>query len=155
MLHLGVTQEWVDEGELPREQTKNRRWRRPYDVLAEATRGEVVVQVQHTRICLQWRCHQEATWCMIGAAGELDCFSAHIHLREPDKSEDKAETARRTQWCRSRWSKGARKRNESSGAQLPKSKASVRKEVDSEERHRAVEVDLLIANKGMKIQGNG
>ncbi|RWV98561.1 hypothetical protein GW17_00038584 [Ensete ventricosum] len=38
-----VTQEWVDEGELPRERTKNRRWRRPYDVLAEATRGEVVV----------------------------------------------------------------------------------------------------------------
>ncbi|RWV94919.1 hypothetical protein GW17_00042503, partial [Ensete ventricosum] len=28
---------------------------------------------------------------MIGAAGELDCFSAHIRLREPDKSEDKAE----------------------------------------------------------------
>ncbi|RWW65983.1 hypothetical protein BHE74_00026678 [Ensete ventricosum] len=42
----GVTQEWVDEGELPRERTKNRRWRRwrrPYDMLAEATRGEVVV----------------------------------------------------------------------------------------------------------------
>ncbi|RRT31905.1 hypothetical protein B296_00055429 [Ensete ventricosum] len=32
MLHLGVTQEWVDEGELPREQQKNRRWQRPYDV---------------------------------------------------------------------------------------------------------------------------
>ncbi|RWV79700.1 hypothetical protein GW17_00059121 [Ensete ventricosum] len=28
---------------------------------------------------------------MIGAAGELDCFSAHIRLREPGKSEDKAE----------------------------------------------------------------
>ncbi|RWW61647.1 hypothetical protein BHE74_00031270 [Ensete ventricosum] len=28
---------------------------------------------------------------MIGAARELDCFSAHIRLREPDKSEDKAE----------------------------------------------------------------
>ncbi|RWV81593.1 hypothetical protein GW17_00056969 [Ensete ventricosum] len=28
---------------------------------------------------------------MIRAAGELDCFSAHIRLREPDKSEDKAE----------------------------------------------------------------
>ncbi|RZS14046.1 hypothetical protein BHM03_00045700, partial [Ensete ventricosum] len=37
--------------------------------------------------------------CMIGAAGELDCFSAHIRLREPGKSEDKAE-----------WSEGARKR---------------------------------------------
>ncbi|RWW56342.1 hypothetical protein BHE74_00036949 [Ensete ventricosum] len=28
---------------------------------------------------------------MIKAAGELDCFSAHIRLREPGKSEDKAE----------------------------------------------------------------
>ncbi|RRT52752.1 hypothetical protein B296_00005822 [Ensete ventricosum] len=27
---------------------------------------------------------------MIGATGELDCFSAHIRLREPGKSEDKA-----------------------------------------------------------------
>ncbi|RRT66863.1 hypothetical protein B296_00009102 [Ensete ventricosum] len=25
--------------------------------------------------------------------GELDCFSAHIRLREPDKSEDKAESS--------------------------------------------------------------
>ncbi|RWW29112.1 hypothetical protein GW17_00006377 [Ensete ventricosum] len=95
MLRPGVTQEWLDEGELPREQTKNRRWRRPYDVVA----------------------------------GELDCFSAHIRLREPDKSEDKAD-----------------------GAQLPKSKASVRKEVDSEERHSAAEADLPIAKEGMKMQ---
>ncbi|RRT34616.1 hypothetical protein B296_00044711 [Ensete ventricosum] len=28
---------------------------------------------------------------MIRAAGELDCFSAHFRLREPGKSEDKAE----------------------------------------------------------------
>ncbi|RWV92698.1 hypothetical protein GW17_00044900 [Ensete ventricosum] len=41
MLHRCVTQEWVDEGKLPRERTKNRRWRRPYDVLAKATHGEV------------------------------------------------------------------------------------------------------------------
>ncbi|RRT85856.1 hypothetical protein B296_00007584 [Ensete ventricosum] len=27
---------------------------------------------------------------MIRAAGELDCSSAHIRLREPDKSEDRA-----------------------------------------------------------------
>ncbi|RWW57237.1 hypothetical protein BHE74_00035982 [Ensete ventricosum] len=32
MLHPGVTQEWVDDGELPSERTKNRRWQRPYDV---------------------------------------------------------------------------------------------------------------------------
>ncbi|RWV94616.1 hypothetical protein GW17_00042829 [Ensete ventricosum] len=49
---------------------------------------------------------------MIGAAGELDCFSAHIRLWEPDKSEDKAE-----------WSKGRGSDDESSGAQLPKSKS--------------------------------
>ncbi|RZS28029.1 hypothetical protein BHM03_00061580 [Ensete ventricosum] len=48
MLRPGVTQEWVDKGELPRERTKNRRWRRPYDVLAEATRGEVVVRVRES-----------------------------------------------------------------------------------------------------------
>ncbi|RRT34957.1 hypothetical protein B296_00053873 [Ensete ventricosum] len=38
----------------------------------------------------------EVTWLykgMIRAAGELDCFSAHIRLREPDKLEDKAEYA--------------------------------------------------------------
>ncbi|RZR78942.1 hypothetical protein BHM03_00004503, partial [Ensete ventricosum] len=28
---------------------------------------------------------------MIGVAGELDCFNAHIRLRKLDKSEDKAE----------------------------------------------------------------
>ncbi|RZS23609.1 hypothetical protein BHM03_00056575, partial [Ensete ventricosum] len=33
-------------------------------------------------------CHSS---CMIGAAGELDYFSAHIRLREPGKSEDKAD----------------------------------------------------------------
>ncbi|RWV91711.1 hypothetical protein GW17_00045976 [Ensete ventricosum] len=32
-----------------------------------------------------------ASTSMIGAVGELDCFSAHIRLREPSKSEDKAE----------------------------------------------------------------
>ncbi|RWW20042.1 hypothetical protein GW17_00015867 [Ensete ventricosum] len=33
----------------------------------------------------------EALRCMIGVTEELDCFSANIRLREPDKSEDKAE----------------------------------------------------------------
>ncbi|RWW27894.1 hypothetical protein GW17_00007662 [Ensete ventricosum] len=91
MLCPSVTQEWVDECQLPRERT-NRKWRRPYDVLAEATHGEVV---------------------------------------------------------------GRGSDNDSSGAQLPKSKASVRKEVDSEERHSAAEADLPIAKEGMKMQGNG
>ncbi|RWV96156.1 hypothetical protein GW17_00041152 [Ensete ventricosum] len=44
MLRPGVAQEWVDEGELPRERTKNRRWRRPYEVLAKATRREVITR---------------------------------------------------------------------------------------------------------------
>ncbi|RWW09141.1 hypothetical protein GW17_00027384, partial [Ensete ventricosum] len=51
MLRPGVTQEWVDEGELPRERTKNRRWRRPYEVLAEATHEEVVVRRRVFRVC--------------------------------------------------------------------------------------------------------
>ncbi|RWV91177.1 hypothetical protein GW17_00046554 [Ensete ventricosum] len=80
MLRPGVTQEWVDEGDLPRERTKSRRWRRPYDV-------------------------------------ELDCFSAHIRLREPGKSEDNAE-----------WSKGTRKqRRVRQGSATQKAIASVRK----------------------------
>ncbi|RWV85377.1 hypothetical protein GW17_00052834, partial [Ensete ventricosum] len=38
-----VTQEWVDEGELARERTKNWRWRRPYDVRhGAADRGGIV-----------------------------------------------------------------------------------------------------------------
>ncbi|RWW14843.1 hypothetical protein GW17_00021351 [Ensete ventricosum] len=46
---------------------------------------------------------------------------------------------------------GSRKRrasdDESRGAQLPKSKASIRMEVDSEECHNVAEADLLIAKK--------
>ncbi|RRT32147.1 hypothetical protein B296_00058570 [Ensete ventricosum] len=61
MLRLGVTQEWVDEGELSRERTKTRRWRRPYEVLPKATNRKVVVRIHHRRICMKWRCHQEAT----------------------------------------------------------------------------------------------
>ncbi|RWV85417.1 hypothetical protein GW17_00052794 [Ensete ventricosum] len=52
-------------------------------------------------------------------------------------------------------SRGRGSDDDSSGAQLPKSKASVRNEVDSEEHHRAVEADLPIAKEGMKMQGNG
>ncbi|RRT53408.1 hypothetical protein B296_00016709 [Ensete ventricosum] len=50
--------------------------------------------------------------------------------------------------------KGRGSDDESSGAQLPKSKVFVRKEVDSEECHSAVEADLPIAKEGMKMQGN-
>ncbi|RWW53811.1 hypothetical protein BHE74_00039660 [Ensete ventricosum] len=69
MLRLGVTQEWVGEGELLRERTKNQIWRRPYDVLAEATHREVVVRVHHTRIWLLgaplWCITQQEEWLWI------------------------------------------------------------------------------------------
>ncbi|RZR97388.1 hypothetical protein BHM03_00026560 [Ensete ventricosum] len=42
---------------------------------------------------------------MIGAAGELDCFSAHIRLREPDKSEDKADYPRAKRQSERRWTR--------------------------------------------------
>ncbi|RWV94333.1 hypothetical protein GW17_00043133 [Ensete ventricosum] len=114
---------------------------------------------------------------MIGAARELDCFSAYIRSREPDKSEDKADPATRWQRPHMRVAvclsidqggllgghsgvvagdrNGRGSDDESSGAQLPKSKASVRKEVDSEEHRSAVEADLPIAKEGMQMQGNG
>ncbi|RRT32653.1 hypothetical protein B296_00015157 [Ensete ventricosum] len=41
------------------------------------------------------------------------------------------------------------------GLSYLKSKASVRKEVDSKEHHSAAEVDLPIAKEGMQMQGNG
>ncbi|RRT40305.1 hypothetical protein B296_00047011 [Ensete ventricosum] len=69
MLRPGVTREWVSEGELPKERTQSE--------VAEALR---CVGRGHT-----WRDR------IIGAARELDCFSAHICLREPGKSEDKTE----------------------------------------------------------------
>ncbi|RWW90079.1 hypothetical protein BHE74_00000779 [Ensete ventricosum] len=77
---------------------------------------------------------------MIRATGELDCYSAYIRLREPNKLEDKTEGVEASS------RKGRGKDDESRG--VPKSKASVRNEMDSEECHSAVEVDLLIAKKG-------
>ncbi|RWW15487.1 hypothetical protein GW17_00020680 [Ensete ventricosum] len=46
--------------------------------------------------------------------------------------------------------KGRGSDDESSGAQLPKSKVSVRKEVDSKEHHSAIEADLPIAKEGCR-----
>ncbi|RRT63670.1 hypothetical protein B296_00004791 [Ensete ventricosum] len=37
---------------------------------------------------------------IIRAIGELDYFSAYIRLREPDKSEDKADVANRARWAK-------------------------------------------------------
>ncbi|RWV94103.1 hypothetical protein GW17_00043393 [Ensete ventricosum] len=41
------------------------------------------------------------------------------------------------------------------GLSYPKGKVSVRKEVDSEERHSAAEADLPIVKEGMQMQGSG
>ncbi|RWV77942.1 hypothetical protein GW17_00061163 [Ensete ventricosum] len=84
--------------------------------------------------------------CIIGAAGELDYFSAYIRLRVPSKSEDKVDGVE------AGGRKGRGSDYESGGAQLPKSKASVRKEVDSEEHHSAVEADLPITKEGMQMK---
>ncbi|RWV84200.1 hypothetical protein GW17_00054105, partial [Ensete ventricosum] len=51
--------------------------------------------------------------------------------------------------------KGRGSDDESSGAQLSKSKVSLRKEVDSEEHHSAAEANLPIMKEGMQMQGNG
>ncbi|RWW16186.1 hypothetical protein GW17_00019944 [Ensete ventricosum] len=92
------------------------------EVWSGATRSSTLVYDTIRRRAMDSRseCHStaEVGLRMIRAVGELDCFSAHIRLREPDKSEDKAD------------------------------KASVRKEVDSEERHCAAEADLPIAKEG-------
>ncbi|RZS20304.1 hypothetical protein BHM03_00052819 [Ensete ventricosum] len=112
MLRPGVTQKWVDEGELPRERTKNRRWRRPYDVLAEATHREVVVRVHQNLYAIEMSPRGDMVqWIVVVERGEEATMS-------------------------------------SKGLNYPKSKVSVRKEVDSEERHSAAEVDLPIAKEG-------
>ncbi|RWW53436.1 hypothetical protein BHE74_00040075 [Ensete ventricosum] len=51
--------------------------------------------------------------------------------------------------------KGRGSDDKSSEAQLTKSQASIRKEVDSEEHHSAVEADLPIVKEGRKMQRNG
>ncbi|RWW49282.1 hypothetical protein BHE74_00044581 [Ensete ventricosum] len=158
MLRPSVTQEWVDEGELPRERTKNRRWRRPYDVLAgghtwrsrnpssshenlyamKMSPGGDMVQRIENRIgvshATRWRrqCMRVAV-CLSIDQGEL--LEGHSGVEAGDR-------------------KGRGSDDESSGTQLPKSKASVRKEVDSEERHNVAEADLSIVKEGTQMQGN-
>ncbi|RRT59775.1 hypothetical protein B296_00014360 [Ensete ventricosum] len=105
-----------------------------------------------------------ASTSMIRAAGELDYFSAHIRLREPGKSKDKVDAVYLSidqgellgghNGVEAGGRKGRGSDDESRGAQLPKSKASVSKEVDSEEHHSAAEADLLIAKEGMQMQVN-
>ncbi|RRT52586.1 hypothetical protein B296_00024814 [Ensete ventricosum] len=174
MLRPGVTQEWVDEGELPRERTKNRRWRRPYDVLAEATRKEVVRQV--FRVCASKLASDESLDHQhMGAM----YHEGEANVATKEAKENRIDASPAIRWRRpcirvvvclsidqgellgghsgveadSRKERGSD--DESNGAQLPKNKASVRKEVDLEEHHSAIEAYLSIANKGMQMQGNG
>ncbi|RWW03601.1 hypothetical protein GW17_00033222, partial [Ensete ventricosum] len=81
---------------------------------------------------------------IIRAAGELDYFSAHIRLKELGKLEDKAG-----------WLKGARKRRRVQWGSATQKQSTVRKEVNSEERHSTAEADLPIVKEGMHMQGNG
>ncbi|RWW39097.1 hypothetical protein BHE74_00055604 [Ensete ventricosum] len=100
--------------------------------------------------------------CMIEAVGELDCFSAHIRLRSLASqrikpiclSINEGELLGRHSGVEAGGRKGRGSNDESNEAQLPKSKASIRKEVDSKKRHSAAEVDLPITKEGMKMQGN-
>ncbi|RWW39874.1 hypothetical protein BHE74_00054752 [Ensete ventricosum] len=139
MLRPGVTQEWVDKGELPRERKKK----------SEKTKALCCVGKSHTWRSRSPSSSHENLYAMemsLGVAGELDCFSAHIRLREPDMSEDKADGVE------AGGRKGRGSDDESSGAQLPKSKASVRKEVDSEEHHSAIEAYLPIVKEGCRCK---
>ncbi|RRT70194.1 hypothetical protein B296_00018137 [Ensete ventricosum] len=92
---------------------------------------------------------------MIRATGELDYFSAYILLREPVSQRTRPKLLGEHRGVEVDDRKGQGSDDESEGPQLPKSKALVRKEVDSKECHSVVEVDLPIAKKGMQIQGNG
>ncbi|RRT52153.1 hypothetical protein B296_00015212 [Ensete ventricosum] len=116
------------------------------EVCSGVTRSSTLVYDTTRRWAVDSRgeCHgttEAGLPCMIGVAGELNCFSAHVRLREPGKSKDKPE-----------WSKGARKRRRVQRGSATKSKALVRKEVDSEEHHSATEADLPITKEGMKMQ---
>ncbi|RWV81730.1 hypothetical protein GW17_00056827 [Ensete ventricosum] len=128
MLRPGVTQEWVDKGEIPRERTKNRRWQRPYDVYDRSSWRVGLLQCSHSlKGARQVRGQSRVSEQLLGGHNGVEAGGQ----------------------------KGRGSDDESSGAQLPKSKASVRKEVDSEEHHSAAEADLPIAKKGMQMQVNG
>ncbi|RWW51529.1 hypothetical protein BHE74_00042121 [Ensete ventricosum] len=66
----------------------NRRWRRPYDVLVEATHREI----RYDQSDEELDCSSAYIRLRYDRSGrELDCSSAYIHLRELCKSEDKVE----------------------------------------------------------------
>ncbi|RWW22233.1 hypothetical protein GW17_00013586 [Ensete ventricosum] len=89
---------------------------------------------------------------MIGVAGELDCFSAHIRLRELGKSENK------TEGVEAGGRKGRGSDDEFSGAQLPKRNSVVQLLNSSSgeqlgaKRHVAAEQKIEDLTKGEEIQ---
>ncbi|RRT32310.1 hypothetical protein B296_00047320 [Ensete ventricosum] len=58
------------------------------DTLAWGKRMQRRVLLKNMPLCCHSSCQEQV---LVKAAGELDYFSAYIRLREPDKSEDKAE----------------------------------------------------------------
>ncbi|RWW38916.1 hypothetical protein BHE74_00055813 [Ensete ventricosum] len=85
---------------------------------------------------------------MVRVTEELDCFSAHIRLREPDKSEDKVDTEVFEAGSR----KGRGSDDESKGLNYPKAKRWSERRLT---QRSATEADLLIVKKETKIQDNG
>ncbi|RZS11909.1 hypothetical protein BHM03_00043300, partial [Ensete ventricosum] len=84
---------------------------------------------------------QELLGAPLQTARELDCFSAHIHLREPDKSDDKAE-----------WSKGARKRRPVQWGSTTLKQSVGQKGGGLEEHHSAVEAIYQLRRKGCRCK---
>ncbi|RWW84085.1 hypothetical protein BHE74_00007320 [Ensete ventricosum] len=125
MLCLGVTREQVGISELPKERTQSE--------MAEAlrcagrgTHGEIENRIGASPVTGWRRPCMRVVVCFSINQGKL--------LRE-----------HRGVTAGGRRGRGS---DESRGAQLPKSKVSVRKEVDSEEYHSTVEADLPTAKKG-------
>ncbi|RZR89822.1 hypothetical protein BHM03_00017613 [Ensete ventricosum] len=111
----GVTREYVGEGELPKQRTQSE----VAETLRCAGRGHICrdqgLWIQGVNVMVPQRqvfCvrasnlasdeglgyqHTGAVYHRgkIPTIGELDCFSAHIRLRVPSKSEDKAEKGRK------------------------------------------------------------
>ncbi|RRT32402.1 hypothetical protein B296_00028021 [Ensete ventricosum] len=78
MLCPGVTQEWVDEGELPRERTKNWRWQRPYDVRSTSVNNAMARRTVDSRS----ECHGavEAGLLCVRIEASSDESLGHQHM---------------------------------------------------------------------------
>ncbi|RRT31825.1 hypothetical protein B296_00044666 [Ensete ventricosum] len=164
MLRPGVTQEWVDEGELSSGRTKNRRWRRPYDVdkimrrydqelpgasstlVYDTTRRRAMDSRSECRSIIEVGLRENRIDASPATRWRRPCMRVTIYL-----SIDQGELLGGHSGVEAGGRKGQGSDNESSGAQLPKSKASVGKAVDSEEHHSAAEADLPIVKEGIQM----